>query len=143
MHYALPKDRTRNDLPATVSARENGVMRTTALRVIFEKTNGHCHFCGDPIAFEHRGWSRLPDGHWEVDHVAQRGKGGGASVENCLPACTMCNRLRWSRTGNDLRELLLMGLVALDEVRKGSELGRQLLVRRDHRLERNRARRRT
>jgi hypothetical protein len=44
-------------------------MGTNTLRAIFEKTNGHCHFCGDPITFEHRGWARVPDGHWEVDHV--------------------------------------------------------------------------
>jgi HNH endonuclease len=118
-------------------------MGTNTLRAIFEKTNGHCHFCGDPITFEHRGWARVPDGHWEVDHVAQRHKGGAASVENCLPACTGCNRQRWSYTGDDLRELLLMGVVAQYEVRRGSELGRRLVDRRSKRLEQNRARRRT
>jgi hypothetical protein len=116
-------------------------MRVSALRAIFEKTNGHCHFCGDPIIFEHRGWTSSPDGHWEVDHVAQRHKGGPASVENCLPACTGCNRLRWSLTGDDLREILLMGVVAQLEVRRGSQLGRQLVDRRDKRLEENARRR--
>jgi len=47
-----------------------------ALRRIFDKTTGHCHFCGDPIIFENRGWSDRPHGHWEVDHVIQRHKGG-------------------------------------------------------------------
>ena len=116
-------------------------MTTNALRAIFDKTNGHCHFCGDPIIFEHRGWAESPDGHWEVDHVAQRHKGGAASAENCLPACTGCNRPRWSYTGDDLRAILLMGVVAQLEVRKGSHLGRQLVQRRDKRLEQNRARR--
>ena len=72
-------------------------MRESDLREIFDKTNGHCHFCGDPIEFGNRGWSEKPDGHWEKDHVIQRDKGGAHTSENCLPACTRCNRLRWAR----------------------------------------------
>ncbi len=34
-------------------------------------------------------------GHWEADHVIQRGKGGYNGIANYLPACTECNRLRW------------------------------------------------
>ena len=58
-------------------------------RQIWEKTSGHCHFCGDPVTYERRGW-REGDltGYWEVDHVIQRQKGGGSSVQNYLPACT-------------------------------------------------------
>ena len=24
---------------------------------VFEKTKGHCHFCGDPVEFDKRGWA--------------------------------------------------------------------------------------
>jgi 5-methylcytosine-specific restriction endonuclease McrA len=81
-------------------------MRESSLRRIFDKTDGHCHFCGDAITFENRGWAEAPDGHWEVDHVIQKDKGGAKSADNCLPACMRCNRLRWHRKGKSIREIL-------------------------------------
>ena len=44
-------------------------MTSARLRAIFEKTGGHCHFCGDPIKVERRGWEEQFCGSWEVDHV--------------------------------------------------------------------------
>src|SRR3990167_9522377 len=109
--------------------------RENILRRIYEKTKGHCHFCGDPIDFEKRGWTcdGLP-GYWETDHVIQRGKGGALSLDNCLPACTKCNRLRWHRKGNGLRELLFLGLIAKNEIKKRSQLGKSLLTLKRKRL---------
>lgn len=31
------------------------MMNEKNLREIYDKTSGHCHFCGDPIKFENRG----------------------------------------------------------------------------------------
>src|SRR5437868_7600638 len=106
-----------------------------ARRHIFDKTQGHCHFCGDPITFESRGWSLTMDGHWEVDHVIQRHKGGAITSANCLPACTRCNRLRWHRTGEDIRELLLLGTIAVRGIKQHSALGKQLQKLKVARLE--------
>lgn len=118
-------------------------MNEAQLRQIWEKTSGHCHFCGDPIEFPKRGWrSGDMSGYWEVDHVIQRAKGGAAAAANCLPACTRCNRLRWHRTGDSLRELLLLGLIASQEIRKGSAVGQALVARRDSRQLANEKRRR-
>ena len=111
-------------------------------RQIWEKTGGHCHFCGDPVEFEKRGWIDGDlTGYWEVDHVIQRGKGGAKGVENCLPACTRCNRLRWHRTGEAVRELLLSGLIARDEIAKKSATGEELRGLRERRLTQNTVRR--
>ena len=61
-------------------------MDAKTLREIWDKTNGHCHFCGDPVSFELRGWKEGSlKGYWEVDHVIQRQKGGSKTAENCLP----------------------------------------------------------
>ena len=113
-------------------------MNENQLRLIFQRTQGHCHFCGDPLDFEKRGW-REGDltGYWEIDHIIQRAKDGAPSIDNCLPACTMCNRLRWHRRGQEVRELLQLGLIARDEVAKGSELGRALLEKQEQRLAKN------
>ena len=62
-------------------------MTEVQLRQIWKKTNGHCHFCGDPVSLRKRGYrSQRSDRSWEVDHVIQRDKGGLSSTENYLPA---------------------------------------------------------
>ena len=101
-------------------------MHESELQEIFDKTHGHCHFCGDPIKFENRGWHEVMDGHWEVDHVIQRDKGGAKTPDNCLPACTRCNRLRWHRTGDAIRELLWLGTIATKEIKHDTRTGKEL-----------------
>jgi HNH endonuclease len=97
-------------------------------REIWKKTNGHCHFCGDPVSLRKRGYRRTrADGCWEVDHVIQRHRGGSVSNENCLPACTSCNRLRWHRRGAAIRELLILGMIARREIDKLSGTGKELV----------------
>jgi 5-methylcytosine-specific restriction endonuclease McrA len=118
-------------------------MRESSLRRIFDKTDGHCHFCGDAITFENRGWAEAPDGHWEVDHVIQKDKGGAKSADNCLPACMRCNRLRWHRTGESIREILLLGIIARKEIKNNSSLGHDLAQLRAIRLAQNLTRRRS
>jgi len=98
------------------------------LQEIFEKTSGHCHFCGDPLEFKNYGVKDINklEGAWEADHIIQKGKGGDKKFENCLPSCVRCNRLRWHRKGIDLRELILLGLVAKDEIKKKSITGQSI-----------------
>ncbi len=96
-------------------------MHEAALKRIYQKfetsdrrglQSGHCHFCGDEIEFDKRGWARDLAGYWEADHVIQKEKGGSNNPDNFLPACTRCNRLRWHRSGRSLRQVLFLGLVA-------------------------------
>jgi len=107
------------------------------LSEIFEKTKGHCHFCGDSITFNQYAKYKDINGSWEIDHVIQRGKGGTKDISNCLPACTRCNRLRWHRTGNEVRELLIYGLIAKDEIKKKSDIGKILISLKDKRQKNN------
>ncbi|GEM_PF-1020309 len=104
-------------------------MTKRQLRAIWEKTGGHCHFCGDPVDFRRRGYRReRTDGSWEIDHIVQKAKGGSVKIENCLPACTRCNRLRWHRRGAALRQLLELGMISRREVNRMSELGKKLVI---------------
>jgi len=106
-------------------------MTESERRKVFDKTSGHCHFCGDA----------LDPSAWQLDHVIQRGKGGRSSSENYLPACGKCNHLRWHRTGAGLRELILLGLVAKDEIKKKTDLGEMIDEQLKKRLARNAGRR--
>ena len=73
--------------------------------------------------------------------MIQRDKGGPDVTENCLAACTRCNRLRWHRTGGEIRELIFLGLIARDQIRKDNEIGRTLEELKKKRLEENERRR--
>ena len=114
------------------------------LEYIFNKTDGHCHFCGDFIVFKKYGLKDVNDtkGVWEADHINQKGKGGNKNADNCLPACYQCNRLRWHRKGDDIRELLFLGLIAKEQIKNGSDLGKQLLGLKQKRISSNTKRRR-
>jgi 5-methylcytosine-specific restriction endonuclease McrA len=103
-------------------------MRPELLRAVYDKTHGHCHFCGDKVVLGHHGETKRGylRGAWELDHVIQRRKGGASNPDNHLPACWKCNRLRWHRKGRDLRRLILLGLVAQDEIKAGTKLGREI-----------------
>jgi 5-methylcytosine-specific restriction endonuclease McrA len=112
------------------------------LTEIFNRTKGHCHFCGDPLVFASYGRADQEEGAWEIDHVIQKGKGGSKDVSNCLAACIKCNRLRWHRTGQEVRDLLMYGLIARDEIKKKTETGKAIeeleAKRRDANLRRRR-----
>lgn len=120
-------------------------MNNKQLKTIFNKTKGHCHFCGDPLVLQRYGCKDIEDlaGAWEADHIIQQGKGGSKSAENCLPACVRCNRLRWHRKGNNLRDLLLLGLISKVEIRKKTSIGKQLLKLKSNRIKINKKRRRS
>ena len=93
---------------ASLTARQRARVR--------RKTGGKCHVCGGPLG---------PD--WQADHVVPHQLGGSRSEDNYLPACRMCNRLRWGYTPTALRLMLRFGAIAKQEIRHDTELGRQLL----------------
>jgi len=114
------------------------------LKLVFEKTKGHCHFCGDQLVFEKYGLKDINDidGAWEADHIIQKGKGGEKEIINCLPSCVKCNRLRWHRKGDNLRDLIFLGLIANDEIKKGTDIGKKIFDLKHKRIEINKNRRR-
>jgi hypothetical protein len=114
-------------------------MREAALRNVFDKFSGYCHFCGGEIRLHKRGWAADLAGRWKADHVIQRRKGGSNDPHNFLPACTRCNRLRWGRSGSSLRRALFLGLVAKYAAHhyQESTIGAQLRSMRIQRLSEN------
>jgi 5-methylcytosine-specific restriction endonuclease McrA len=114
------------------------------LKAIFNNTSGHCHFCGDSLDFKKYGVKDINKlaGAWESDHIHQKAKGGRVDESNCLPACVRCNRLRWHRKGNELRKLILLGLIAQKEINKKNKLGKEILRLKNKRLTANKKRRR-
>ena len=121
--------------------RRTKVYSVAERKIIFDKTQGVCHFCGDPIVFEKYDLRREEFGSWNIDHINQRDKGGAESIENCLPACVACNALRWNRAGANLREALFLGIIAIKEMKRGSDVGKRIVELKEKRLAENRRRR--
>jgi len=47
-------------------------------------------------------------------------------VENFLPACQVCNRLRWHYRPDEIKEILQIGIYARTEIRHKTELGKEI-----------------
>ena len=120
------------------------MLTNNKLTTVFSKTNGHCHFCGDPLVFEKYGIKDVNslEGAWESDHIIQKGKGGSDDIKNYLPTCVRCNRLRWHRKGENLRELIFLGLVAKSEIKKKTKIGEKITELKNKRIAQNQNRRR-
>jgi hypothetical protein len=125
-----------------MSASRNNI--PPRMREIWAKTGGRCHFCGDRVSLRKRGYHHgRADGSWEIDHVTQAAKGGRSGIENYLPACTGCNRLRWHRNGAQIRRLLILGILASQEIQKRTDVGHELVRLEDARNRQNRYRHKT
>lgn len=57
-------------------------------RNLFKRDHNTCQYCGRQVAGE----------LLTIDHVIPRSKGGESTWENCVLACTECNRRKGSRT---------------------------------------------
>lgn len=83
--------------------------------LIFQKTGGLCHICGGEL-----------DSRWTADHIKPIAKGGDNSLDNFLPACSICNRFKWHRSPEAIRFILQIGTYANREIQQGTTLGKQL-----------------
>lgn len=89
--------------------RDTNPIRRTALtasqrRQVRAKTSGTWHVCGGRVG---RGW--------QADHVIPHHLGGTRSLDNYLPICRECNRLRWSHEPKVLRLIMRLGVYAKRE----------------------------
>ena len=62
-------------------------MRTTKDRLVFNRTNGHCGYCGVPLN---------PLENWHVDHIMPLSKNGEDTLDNKVAACSPCNRRKYA-----------------------------------------------
>jgi 5-methylcytosine-specific restriction endonuclease McrA len=121
--FARPKPR----------ATETGTRRSLTPRQrahVFAKTAGTCHVCGGEAG---KGW--------QADHVIPHQHGGAHSLDNYLPICKECNRLRWSYRPEVLRLMLRLGVYIKHEIRHDTKLGRRLIKLATGRLRRSGKRR--
>ena len=103
-------------------------------KIIWEKTGGLCHFCGEKLIFDAK---RGDKGRWHVDHILPFSRNGKNSLENYLPICNVCNRLKWNFESNKIRELFRWGIIARKEVIEKTKLGEEMQIIYCKKLEKN------
>jgi hypothetical protein len=100
--------------------------------LILAKTNGTCHVCGANV-----------EATFQADHIVPYSHGGTNDIDNYLPICASCNRLRWAYSPDVFKFVIQLGIFAKDEIRRNTPLGKQLTRLASTRLARNTVRRRS
>ena len=105
---------------------------------IFLKTGGLCHFCGEKLVFNA---IRGEEGRWNIDHILPFSREGKDCLENYLPICKTCNRLRWNFESGRIRELLRYGIIAHNQVKRKTNTGKEIQSLYNKKIELNKKRR--
>ncbi|MEO7840638.1 MAG: HNH endonuclease [Anaerolineales bacterium] len=82
--------------------------------LILQKTGKRCHICGGKIK---------RDEIWQADHILAHTHGGVHSVENYLPAHSICNNYRWHYGAEEFQWILKLGVWTRTLMEKGGQLG--------------------
>jgi 5-methylcytosine-specific restriction endonuclease McrA len=113
--HQLRADRTQR-VESGKASRPKRLRLTTAQRAeILLKAGGRCHLCGGPI-----------DGQeWEADHVFAHSTGGAHSLDNYLPAHSLCNNYRWHYDTEELQWILKLGVWLRTQIENQTPIGQQ------------------
>jgi 5-methylcytosine-specific restriction endonuclease McrA len=114
--------------PGDVTPRATLTKRERA--TVLDKTAGTCHVCGGRAGKT-----------WQADHIVPHRLGGRDSVENYLPICRVCNRLRRSHSPRVQQLIIRLGTYARREIGRQTDLGKKLIELLLRRHKENRARR--
>lgn len=99
-------------------------------KLVRAKTGGRCHVCGGSLGKR-----------WSADHVLAHCRGGRHAVDNYLPACGVCNRLRWHYKPGRVRKILTLGIYMAKEISDATELGKLMRAKFNDRKRQARKRR--
>jgi hypothetical protein len=77
-------------------------LTTAERRLVYERSNKHCHVCGDSVNFE----------DCQIDHIWPLDLGGNNDSDNLLPAHPVCNHLKWHNDPPTIQRMLFLGMLA-------------------------------
>ena len=102
---------------AVISVRTESVQRAALTKTergeVLEKTGGRCHICGGAINAN----------DWQADHILARSTGGAHSVENYLPAHSICNNYRWHYDAEEFQWILELGVWMRNQIENETTIG--------------------
>jgi hypothetical protein len=80
---------------------------------VLGKTGGRCHICGGIVE----------PNDWQADHVLAQAAGGKHSVDNYLPAHTLCNNYRWNYDAEEFQWILKLGVWLRTQIETKKPIG--------------------
>lgn len=92
-------------------------LSSTNRQKVLEKTKRHCHICGGDLVGD----------DWVADHVlhhARGGPGGAQSLDNYLPAHSLCNSYRRC-SDEEFPWVLKLGVWLRTQIANETEIGRE------------------
>lgn len=105
---------------------------------------GRCRICGKRIRKDAKSGEY---GRWHAGHIVAHNKGGSTKIANLLPTCRDCNLILKDSGAKRMKKILRLGVWGDSEIRRKTELGKQLArlyrgrklanARRRHNLERD------
>ena len=116
---ALRQSRRDRQATARLSPRRRQVLKRADRETVMQKTAGRCHICGGQVTTS----------DWQADHVLAHSGGGHHSIENYLPAHSLCNNYRWDYDAEEFQFVLKIGVWARREMERPTPLGDTMLSR--------------
>ena len=135
--FATELRRLRTERDAQVSATKSAARTRASLTraeraAVLAKAGGRCHICGGLIT----------GSKWEADHVFAHSSGGAHSVDNYLPAHSLCNNYRWHYGTEEFQWILKLGVWLRTQIEKqtltGKAVGDQFVAHECRRANRRR-----
>ena len=84
---------------------------------ILRKTGKRCHICGGKIKRNQK---------WQADHILAHAHGGTHSLDNYLPAHSICNNYRWHYGAEEFQWILKLGVWTRTQIENRTSLGMAL-----------------
>jgi hypothetical protein len=99
--YKLRKERRIHKREVDKRKPKRVSLSSRQRHVILAKTASRCHICGGLIKDREKG---------DADHVFAHAQGGVHSMDNYLPAHSLCNNYRWNYSAEELQWVLKLGV---------------------------------
>jgi hypothetical protein len=128
----LHEERRRRKLEVRARGLKRQSLSLSERQAVLNKTAARCHICGGEIA-----------GKWDADHVFSHAQGGPRTVDNYLPAHSLCNNYRWFYGTEEFQWILKLGVWFRTQIENDDDLALELaerFVRHEARRNRRRGR---
>ena len=86
-------------------------------KAVYNKTDGHCHICGENMTYR----------KMTVDHLVSRHHGGDDSLGNLLPAHGKCNRTKWTGRLDRWIQILNYGIFGFELIKSKHKLSLEII----------------
>ena len=111
---ALHEERRNGKLKARSQKNKRQSLTSVERQAVLIKTGKRCHICGGAIEM---------NAPWDADHIFAHAQGGMHSVDNYLPAHSICNNYRWFYGAEEFQWILKLGVWLRTQIEKENKLG--------------------